>query len=439
MVLTPYAVWMLRLTFLVVVVLGLALAATAGGWAAPEPPNVLVILADDLGVEHLDWHPAGRTGGDPAPTPFLSSMAESALVFDQAYATPICSPSRACLLTGRYPFRSGMEDNAEDKEGGLKLSEVTVAEQLRRVGYATGMFGKWHVSPGPYDPVLQGFDHFDGTVGNLPRGGYYLWPRTVDVVSFWEQGYATTVVTDSALDWIAEQESSANPWFALVAYHAPHWPYDPPPPHLNPVMKVGPESDDKFANFRAMIEALDLEVERLVAGLGDDTLVIFAGDNGSHIPTARHPVLRNRAKFTPYQGGILVPAMAWGATVPRRGRTDGRVHLIDFYRTILDAAGAPCDDRPIDSLSLLAPGEEPWVSRRRVLFTERDGAVEGLRRAILGPRYKLVQFSERTELYDLEVDPWEKNDLLLAPLEPGPRAAFEALQRDLAAVLESPR
>jgi len=408
-------------------------------------PDVLLIVVDDLGVEYLDWHPAGREGQQPAPTPFLSSVAKEALVFRQAYASPICSPSRSCLMTGRHAFRTGVGDNVDLPSDSLRLSEVTLAEQLRAAGYATGMFGKWHLSLEPEDPNLQGFDHFDGTVKNLTTNGYYLWPRVVDGVMSWEEEYATTVTTDSARDWIAAQRSSDGPWFALVAYHAPHQPFDPPPAALDPITRAR-RGDPLKTVFRGMVEALDHEVARLVADVGPDTLVIFVGDNGSAAQVAQPPVNRHRAKFTPYQGGILVPAMAWGATVERRGECGDRVHLVDFYRTILDAAGAPCDVATIDSISLLADGALPaerWVGQRTTLLAERfrpsycppGGVFEELRRAVLGPRYKLVQFDQRTELYDLEADPWEERDLRSGRLSPEAKTAFEELERELSTLL----
>jgi arylsulfatase A-like enzyme len=229
----------------------------AFGEPAPRRPNVLLVVSDDLGVDHLGWHPVGVLAGNPAPTPVMASLAAQGVVFTEAYAAPICGPSRACLLTGRLPFRHGLGDNPIAGEAELPFSEWTLAEALQAHGYATGGFGKWHVSLERDDPNLQGFDHFDGTIAGLKNASYYLWPRVVDGVGFNESGYNTSVVTDSAIDWI--QGQGAGPWFAYVAYSAPHKPMERPPPALNPVTQAKATSTE-LELYHGTIESLDTEL-----------------------------------------------------------------------------------------------------------------------------------------------------------------------------------
>ena len=414
-------------------------------------PNVLLIVADDLGVDYLDWHPVGRAVGNPAPTPFLSSMASQALVFTDAYGAPSCSPSRGSLLTGRFPFRTGLGANIEAGGAGLALAEVTLPERLGWAGYTCGGFGKWHVSPDRKDPGLQGFRHFDGSIFNLGFGasnGYYDWTRVINGVGFTESGYATTVVTDSAIAWIQQKQAESAPWFAYVAYHAPHQPFEPPPPRLNRITRAK-AGDPKQKIYRGMVEALDAELARLLAEVDTrDTLVIFVGDNGTSKFVAQPPILPAKSKSTAYQGGILVPAMVWGATVPRSGEQPGLFHLVDLYRTILDAAQVPRSAAKIDSVSLLdrrAPPALHWMPRRAELFAERFepigtlpfGPHTTLERAIRGSRYKLIRTVSGDELYDLSVDPWEGTDLLQGMLSGSQMKALQQLDGDLTSLLGS--
>jgi arylsulfatase A-like enzyme len=427
-------------------------------WAAPqfqlppksplpnEPPNILLIVADDLGVEHLDWHPVGAAAGNPAPTPVLSALAAEGLLFTDFYATPVCAPSRACLLTGRLPFRTGIGENPDYGGFTLSLGEVTLAEGLRDAGYQTGMFGKWHVSLERDDPNLQGFRHFDGTITGLKGGGYYDWPRVINGYGFTETEYNTKVATDSAIAWIQAQGHLT--WFAYVAYSAPHKPYEAPPPGLDPITQATSSDPDEVI-YHGMIEALDTEIGRLIAAVDKQrTLIMFLGDNGTAQPMAQSPLTSSTAKFSPYEGGVRVPAFVTGAMVGQSGNLRGLVHIVDVYRTLLDVARAPKTAGPIDSVSLYAPFLPPgqrWQPRRLDLFTERfvpngtppNGPFTELERAVRDTRYKLIRSLSGDELYDLWTDPWESVDLLLSPLTPPQQAAYDWLSVYLDATINS--
>ena len=416
-----------------------------------EPPNLLLVVADDLGTEHLSWHPVGAAAGSSAPTPVLASLAERGVSFTQAYSTPICGPARASLLTGRYPFRHGLGDNPIQGEHALALSELTLAEVLGAAGYRTAAFGKWHVSYGRDDPREQGFEHFDGTIAGLKGTGYYGWPRFVDGVASTEPGYNTSVIASSAAEWIGAREAEGDgPWFAYVAFSAPHKPLQPPPPELDPITRAGPDSSE-LATYHGIIEALDTELGHLLEGVDlDRTLLVFLGDNGTAKSLVQPPVPRGKGKYTVYEGGILVPALAVGATVGARGggSRPGLVHVVDFFGTFLDAAGVPAPGVELDSISLLSPDVPPgerWHSRRDFLFTERfepagappAGPFEELRRSIRDARHKLIRIDGRVELYDLVRDPWESTDLLLGEPPPAVEAVRRALEAEMDGLLEA--
>ena len=434
---------------------GLANGGVGGAVPVATPrgrPNVLLVVVDDMGVDHVNFHPVGILAGNPAPTPFLSKMAAQSLVFTYAYGAPICSVSRACLLTGRYPFRHGVGGNVNANEPDLPLSEVTLPELMLKAGYVTGAFGKWHLSQNRDHPNLQGFRHFDGSMMNLKagggtNGGYYQWLRVIDGKASLDHTYATSVVAGSASAWIQVQNKRRTPWFAYVAFHAPHVPYDPPPFGLNPQTNAK-AGDPDLKIYHGMIEALDTELERLLDVVDTrNTLVIFLGDNGTPGKLAQSPVVLGKGKKTPYEGGIRIPAMVWGAGV-RSGHETGFVHLVDFYRTILDVAGAPPAGAVLDSVSMLAPGLPPgarWVPWRAEVFTEQFSPNASLPfspltfdRVLRDDRFKLIRRDSGNELYDLAFDPWEHVDLLMnGSLLPEEQQAYVELQARMDEILGS--
>jgi arylsulfatase A-like enzyme len=420
----------------------------AGLGSVPEVrPNVLLIVVDDLGIDHIDWHPVGVAAGNPAPTPFLSSLAQGSLVFTRAYSNPICGPTRATLLTGRHAFRHGLGGNPTQSEPQLALSETTLMEQLVLGGYATGGFGKWHVSLDRDDPNLQGFQHFDGMIVGLKGASYYAWNRVVNGVGSTETGYNTTVTTDTAIQWIQGQPRR-RPWFAYVSYAAPHAPYEPPPPALNPLTNAQ-ATDPTLTIYHGMIEAIDTEVARLVQAVDlQRTLVIFIGDNGSAKVVNQAPVVPGKSKFTAYEGGVIVPALATGAGVDRVGQVDGMFHLVDLFQTILDVAEAPPSPAQTDSVSLVDPTAPPalrWLPQRDEIFTERFepsgtppfGTPLLLRRMVRHERYKLYRQVAGDELYDLWQDPWENTNLLLGGLTTEERQAYAELSLRMNQILGS--
>ncbi len=405
--------------------------------SAERPPNLLLLVADDLGVDMLA---AYGLGGDLPLTPNVDALANSGVLFRNVWSTPICSPTRAGILTGRYSFRTGLGTIV--KIGGdfdLQPGEVTLPEMLDAhapVPYRHAAFGKWHLSADPDDleaPNRSGFSHFDGSLFNfIGEGSYYEWPRVVDGRAIDSDRYATTQTVDSVVEWVKRSE---EPWLAYVAFHAPHSPYEDPPAKLHQVDLSG---EDARSRYKAMVEALDTEIGRLLAELGPEilarTVVFFVGDNGTPPRVTVPPFLPEHAKPTMYQGGIAVPLIVSGSGVVAPGRaSDAFVHTTDIFATVAELAGIDpleleASGPTLDSVSFAAYLADPnAASKRDTLFTERFRPMGGnpnfLEFAIRGPRYKLIasyskevgdgsRWTGSERFFDLVNDPHETINLM---------------------------
>lgn len=457
---------------------GARLRAVAALWAAlctcPTPPstahadptqadcpNILLIIADDLGLENLGAYTTGPDAvpGDPPPTPTLDALATSGILFRNAWVTPICSPTRACLYTGRYGFRTGVRDKIPANgqpllNPPLDPTETTFPELLQPAGYANALFGKWHL--GVYDevggmdaPRVAGWNHYAGA----PRGGlsdYYLWEKTTNGITDTVTTYATTENVNDALDWIAQQ---TPPWTCTLAFNAPHAPFHVPPLDLHgfDLIDDGTAEDDpehQILRYKAAIQAMDSEIGRLLDAIAPqlaNTTVIFIGDNGTPTRTIEAPYVH--AKGSVYEGGVHVPLIISGAGVVSPGRqTDALVHGVDIFSTIAELAGvdpvaATAPDVTLDAVSLLPILNDPTaLAQRQTIYTERviDQPVEGAF-AVRNSRYKLIRQAGVFEFYDLLNDPLEVGDLLAAgQLTLTQRANLDTLANRLVVLLEIP-
>lgn len=400
------------------------------------PRNILVVVADDLGVDMLA---AYGEGADLPFTPWIDQLAANGVVFRNAYANPVCSPTRAALLTGRHAFRTGMGFLVESGGANLPDSEITLPEAIKQwspFDYATGAFGKWHLAVGtaaPLSPLQQGFDHYAGALGNFSNGqDYYDWTQFVDGVGSNSQTYATSAHVDAALGWIQAQE---QPWLCYLAFNAPHSPWVAPPAELY-TSKFDPSalSDVELgrARYKAMVEALDTELGRLLLSIPFEdlarTLVVFIGDNGTPKNVTVPPFLPEHAKLTPYEGGCNVPLIFSSLELPKAGvQTNALAQCTDLFKTLLQFAGVDLANglsgAPVlDSETLLGQLLEPNSSGLRSTafseFFQPNFPVPG--ELFLGnygmrdERYKLIRrttpFTE--EFYDLLRDPFEQIDLL---------------------------
>ena len=350
------------------------------------PGNVLILVADDLGLDSLGFY-----GWPDAPTtPNLAALSAQGVTFLNAWAQPICSPTRATLQTGRYGFRTGVGSVINAHGGGpaLPLDEVTLPELLdlgTNGAYAHAAIWKWHLGTsqvgGDLAPNLAGYAHFAGSLeGQIER--YDHWRRVVNGVGAYTSRYATTVCVDDALVWIHAQ---AEPWLCVVSFQAPHAPFHRPPaglhhqvlPAENPRENCNSTGGDPRPFVRAAIEALDTEIGRLLAGLPsgarERTTIFFLGDNGSDACIARPPTT-NRAKSTLYESGLRVPFVAAGYRVASRGSSLSLVSASDLFATVAELAGvdlaATLPQVTLDSVSLVPCLQDKNQRVRSWLYAE---------------------------------------------------------------------
>ena len=408
--------------------------------------NILLIIADDVGVEAASFYPAtaGRRSTTPPapPTPNLTSLARSGVLFRNAWATPWCSPTRATIFTGRYPFRTGIgrairEPFERKVSPVLSPDEFSLPDAFRAQpgsAYLLAHIGKWHLSRRPEDPNVHGWPYFAGVNPTHSQGAvpdYYHWPKVVNGAKSTSTVYATSDVVEEAIGAIRSAEENGKPWFLWVAFNAAHSPYHKPPNELHSKDEL-PFSTDEDHNSRpyyeAMVEALDTEIGRLLAEVSlEETTIIFLGDNGTPRKIIARPYDKNHAKSTVYEDGVRIPLLIAGTGLVSPGRVvDGLVQTVDLYPTILELAGIdpqgviPSHTK-IDGVSIL-----PYLrndieagSIRQYAYTEQFPLKfdEEYERAIRNQRYKLIERAAGpSEFFDLEVDPFETNNLFARSL-----------------------
>ncbi len=390
----------------------------------PVKPNVLLIITDDQCYGDLGCH-----GNDKIKTPNLDRLAAESVEFTQFYVCPVCAPTRASLMTGRYNYRTGAIDTYLGRAM-MHNDEVTVAEFLAAAGYRTGIFGKWHLGDNyPLRPTEQGFQesliHKGGGLcqpSDPPGGDSYFDPTLYhNGKAVKTKGYCTDVYTDAALKFI--EANKAKPWFCYHATNAPHVPLQVPDSYVEPYRKMG--LGENTAKVYGMITNIDENVGKLLAklkelGLEENTIVIFLTDNGP-CPASRdkgqpprfNAGLRDQ-KGTVYDGGIRVPFfIRWPAGFKGGRKIETIAAHIDVLPTLLAACGVkPPPDLKLDGLSLLPLllGEKaPWPDR--TLYTQwHRGDEPLLYRSCMArtQRWKLVNGKE---LYDMAADPGEKRDV----------------------------
>jgi arylsulfatase A-like enzyme len=412
---------MFLLRFHPVVVLLALVAAMAGpglGRAgAAAPPNLVIFYADDLG-----WGETGVQGCKDIPTPNIDAIARNGVRFTNGYvAATYCSPSRAGLLTGRYPTRFGHEFNSVANTTGLRLDQVTMADRLRSLGYASATVGKWHLGAGPeYRPTRRGFDEFYGTLNNTP----FFHPTNFvdsrlsnDVRPVTDPNFYTTdAYTERSLDWL--EKNKGKRWFLYLPFNAQHAPLQAPKKYLERFPKI---TDEKRQLFAAMMAAMDDGIGRVMAkiramGQEENTLVFFIGDNGG--PTASttsHNGPLRGFKMTTFEGGPRVPFLAqWKGTWPAGKVYDFPVMNLDVLPTIVTAAGGKIESSwKLDGVDLTPYVTAQNAARPHQTLYWRYGPQWGIRHGDM----KLVVSkggSGAPELYNLANDIGESKDLATA-------------------------
>jgi arylsulfatase B len=411
--------------------------ATASASAATRPtppgelPNILVVIADDFG---LDASPCYPFATDKPNMPNLQALCDAGLIFDDVWVNPSCSPTRATILSGRYGFRTGV------LAAGDILHDTPSIQDLLTTGlpyaYPNAVLGKWHLAgdanPDPNHPALFGIEHFAGFL-KAAVPDYSNWELTADGVQSQEHQYITSFLTDEAIAWVGEQRS---PWFLWLAYNAPHAPYHLPPAGLYTRGGLSGAATDIAQHpqgyYYAAAEALDAEMGRLLGSMTPavraNTIVIFVGDNGTPPEVVHAPVTMARAKFTVYEGGVHVPLVVAGKGVTRAGqREDALVNGVDLFATIAQLADAP-DQTLHDGVSFRDALTDADFAGRDHLYTEYKDSDRGASWAVRDVRYKLLEFEGgRKELYDLRVDPWEQTNLIATAVP----AALQPIVADL--------
>ena len=401
---------------LMVVGLGLNLAAAS----AADKPNLVIFYADDLG-----WGECGCYGNKDIPTPNIDSIAKNGIRFTQGYvAATYCSPSRAGLMTGRYPTRFGHEFNSTHNHSGLSLKETTIADRLKSLGYSTAAVGKWHLGGGEaYRPTKRGFDEFYGTLANTPffHPTSFVDTRVSNDVQKVEDAsfYTTDAYAERAVDWIEKNKS--KPMLLYLPFNAQHAPLQAPQKYLDRFPKI---TDEKRKLFAAMMSGMDDAIGRVMAkvreaGLEENTLYFFIADNGgpTQSTTSYNGGLRG-FKMNTYEGGPRVPFLAqWKGKLPAGKTYDFPVMNLDVLPTIVTAAGGKVDAAwKLDGVDLMPYLTGANKGRPHETLYWRFGPQWAVRQGDM----KLVVSkggSGQPELYNLADDFAESKDLAAAQPE----------------------
>ncbi len=406
--------------------------------------NVLLIIADDMGVDRLA---AYGEHVDPGNTPVLDQLAANGMLFRNAWANPVCSASRAAILTGQHSFRTGVGRGigyyGETYE--LDVDTPSLADALPG-SYASVALGKWHIgslSISALDhPTLMGFDSHYGAPATIPTPHpfetYFNFYKNDNGTPGWSTTYATTDTVDDA---ITQVTTLPEPWFLWTAFNAPHNPWHAPPSGLHSFNLTGLPENSIVDHVKASIEAMDTEIGRLIAamdpGVAANTVIIFVGDNGTDRPASTAPFIPTHAKSTVYEGGINVPLIVQGPGVMGGTESDGLVHIVDLFRTVTDIAGGD-GEAAVDSVSLVPYFNDPTRESLRTwvyadIFEPNGfGPKTSWDRAARNERHKVIvrvdEFGDTVEeLYDLDLDPFETTDLTVGVLTTEEQNALDDL------------
>lgn len=389
------------------------------------------------------WTRWESTTKEPTPpkTPHLDSLAKEGVLFRNAYTTPVCSSTRAAIQTGRYGFRTGIGYLVFNGYA-LPLSEVTIPEMLDMgtTNYSHAAIGKWHMGNqtvgGLLAPNQAGYSHYSGVLTNISAPAtYFSYSKVVNGVQGTKTGYLTTDEINDAIAWINGQE---GPWFVYLALHAPHNPFHNPPAALHSVDLTSPTETKQY---RAMVEAMDTEVGRLVSTLKrtgklENTTIIFLGDNGTPDVGSAAPFTATHAKGTMYEGGINVPLIIRSPLVARKGTESAAfVSGVDIFATVAEIAGVNLSQAmpgiKLDSVSMVPYLQKPSLPTiRTVAYSEvflpvgtdmgdiyipySTNPTQLSKKSARNETYKFI-WDLKTggeELYNLNTDPFETQNLL---------------------------
>jgi arylsulfatase A-like enzyme len=405
----------------------LAMPVAAAAAQASTPPNIVIVVADDLGYGDLSCY-----GATDIRTPNIDGLAAAGMRFTHFYAnSPVCSPTRAALLTGRNPDLVGVpgviRTNAENSWGYLAPSAVLLPQVLRARGYRSAMIGKWHLGlRSPNTPAERGFDFFHGFLGDMmddyythSRHGINYMRRNREEID--PKGHATGLFTQWAVDYLNTRP--AGPFLLYVAYNAPHSPIQPTPESLARVMNRERGITERRARIAALIEHMDEGVGRIIRALKENqqyenTLIVFTSDNGGQLDAGGTAGPLRGGKQDMYEGGIRVPSIfVWHNRIKGDASSGLTAQSSDLLPTLCEASGAA--PGPVDGVSVMPSllGKPQDLSARTLYWVRREG----------GPRYrgqdyyavrrgpwKLLHNTpfDPLELFNLDEDPREQRNLI---------------------------
>jgi arylsulfatase B len=395
-----------------------------------ESPNILFIIADDLGKDAIN----GFTEGSIKPsTPNIDALRNSGLSFNNFWTYPTCTPTRSSILTGKYGYRTNVKGAGDI----LAQSEVALQKYISdntNANYASALIGKWHLSGNGLEanPESFGIDYYAGVIRGVVDD-YYEWKFTEDGVSRTETSYVTEKFTDLSINWVADQ---SKPWFLWLAYNAPHTPFHVPPSNMHkqgnlPTYVNGVEP---IPYYMAAIEAMDFQIGRLLDNIPVDerenTIIIFIGDNGTPNQVAQSPYSKTTSKNTLYQGGVNVPMFISGNAITRLGTVDNLITSTDLFATIAEIAGSSTNEI-YDSKSFKSLFTSNDNSIREYQYSEMDDGVTDAWTISNGVFKLKVNANGNEEMFDLINDSYERNDLLKRTITAQEAIAKTALEAEL--------
>lgn len=428
-------------------ILCLTIASASFATAADEArvrPNMLVILADDLGYGDL-----ACCGATDMRTPHLDALFAKGMQFTNFYANcPVCSPTRAALLSGRYQERVGVpgviRTHPENNWGYLSPEAILLPQIARQQGYHTAIVGKWHLGlEAENNPTERGFDFFHGFLGDMMddyynhrrHGNNYMFRNTTEIDP---SGHATDLFSTWAADYLKSRQDQNQPFLLYLAYNAPHTPIQPPDEWVAKVRQREPGIDAKRAKLVALIEHMDDGIGQVMhalqsSGQAQNTIVVFTSDNGGQLSVGANNGMLRDGKQSVYEGGLKVPAaIVWPEKI-QPGATDLRAMSMDILPTLFDAAGLQVDHQ-IDGRSFLPTvlGKSQPSLREQLFFCRREGGQRYGGKtidAVIEGGWKLLQNSpfQPLEMYYLKTDPLEAQNLAAGKMKPLDRAVFNRL------------
>jgi len=396
-----------------------------GGQPSAKPPNIIFILADDLGYADVSCY-----GRPDLNTPNIDRIATRGMRFLQGYAnSAVCSATRTALITGRYQYRLrlGLEEPlAGNVAVGLPPEHPTLPSLLKKAGYSSTLVGKWHLGvPPKFGPLKSGYDHFYGFRGGAVdyfshmagQGKEDLWD---DDVSIHQVGYLTDLLGDRAVDVVNKYAKSARPFLVSLHFNAPHWPWEAPGDEAESERLRQPGSGGLMdfdggsqKTYQRMIEEMDRQIGRVLQsldanGLTENTIVIFTSDNGGERFADTWPFTGKKTELL--EGGLRIPTLvSWPARIPQ-GRTTEQVAIsMDWMPTLLSAAGTePDPSYTVDGMNLLPMLTQSTNPVPRKLFWRYKANAQ---RAVRDGDYKFLKILDNTFLFNVVEDPLERANL----------------------------